>query len=109
MTPTALESPLLKALLRGLILVAATEAVFFRLMPDPPRAMGRPLARALAHAAEAGQVAWIIALTIVTIALLGTALTSLRRSVWPPFRNGVVAACMLALAVQGVSLLTARP
>ena len=65
MPPTALESPLLKALLRGLTLVAATEAVFFRLMPDPPRQAGRPAARLLAHAAEAGQVAFIIAMIIV--------------------------------------------
>ncbi len=104
MPPPAAQSPAILALLRGLLLLGAIEAVFYRLLPEPQTVFPRGLLGHM-HASlyRAGGVAFLLAFLLATVTLAAVAGRAIRRRPWPPGLNGFIAVCLLCMAVMGLS------
>ncbi|HEY3176469.1 MAG TPA: hypothetical protein VGK94_12005 [Candidatus Polarisedimenticolia bacterium] len=104
MPPRALDSPLLAAFLRALAFAGLTEAVFFRLLPDPSAGLHPALLdRIHASLSRAGNFTFFLAFFIVFLALVHIAYRVVRFRIWPAGLNGFLSTCLLCLAVLGFS------
>lgn len=104
MPPRALGSPLLLALLRALVFVGVTEAIFLRLLPASSVAPSDGLLGHLRVSLEdAGSFTFFLAFLFVTMALINASYRTLRHRLWPGGLNGTLAVGMLCLAALGIS------
>src|SRR5262249_13089445 len=83
--------------------VGITEAIFYRLLPEPGRGEGGLLARLHVSLNQAGNLTFFIAFFIVVIALITAAYRALRFRFWPAGLNGVLAVSLPGLSALGVS------
>lgn len=103
MAPLA-DSPPLRGFLRALIFVGLTEAIFFRLLPEPSvTASGGTIERLHRSVSSAGATTFLLAFVLVTLALLAIAWRTLKDHPWPSGLNGFLAVCFLCLALLGAT------
>lgn len=102
----AVDSPLLMVFLRALVFVGLTEAILYRLLPEP-RGVRDPqlLERLHASLSNAGEKTFILACLLAMIALTTVGTGTIRHRTWPPGLNGFLSACMVSLASLGLSAL----
>ena len=97
---------MLAAFLRALALVGLSEAVCYRLLPDPVASASSSFAHTIhVSLSRAGGLAFFLAFFFVTLALCNVAYRALQDPLWPPGHNGVLALCLLCLALFGFSAL----
>lgn len=102
--PRAFDSPVLAAFLRALVFVGFTEAVFYRLLPDPVSPLSPSIGNTI-HASlnRAGSLTFFLAFFFVTLALGNVAYRALRHPLWPAGLNGFLSLCLLCLVMLGFS------
>lgn len=100
----AFDSPILGAFLRALAFAGFTEAVFYRLLPDPIAPLTPSLGSSI-HASlnRAGSLTFFLAFFFVILSLTTVAGRSLRYPLWPGGLNGFLSVCLLCLATLGFS------
>lgn len=99
-----MDSPVLAAFLRALVFVGFTEAVFYRLLPDPASPLSPSVGNTI-HASlnRAGSLTFFLAFFFVTLALGNVAYRALRHPLWPSGLNGFLSLCLLCLVMLGFS------
>jgi hypothetical protein len=102
MPNSPLETPLMMAFLRALTVVGLTEAIFYRLLPEPGSGSLPGLLRRM-HASlnSAGSLGFFLAVLFVVLALIQLAYRTARVRAWPAGLNGFLAVCFLCLASLG--------
>jgi len=104
------SSPLLLAILRALVFVGLTEAIFYRLLPAPSRlAFQSALDRMHDSVDRAGSLTFILAYLLVTLGLLVVAHRSLRVRLWPAGLNGFLVVCLVCLSGLALAALVSAP
>src|SRR5262249_43449923 len=98
-----IASPLLMAFLRVLAFVGITEALFYRMLPEASGREQGLVAHLHASLSSAGDMTFLLAFFILTVALTMIATRLLRAPVWTPGLNTFVSLGELCLATLGVS------
>src|SRR5262245_2200926 len=96
-------SPLLMAFLRVLAFVGITEALFYRMLPEPSGHEQGLVAYLHVSLSSAGDTTFLLAFFILTVALTVIASRLLRAPAWSPGINTFVSLGTLCLATLGVS------
>jgi len=105
MSPPAAQSPGILAILRGLILLGVTEALFYRMLPDPrhPPFAGDLLGHLHESLNRAGSVAFMMAFLLATLTLAAFGWRAMRHRLWPQGLNGFVSVSLLCMSAMGLS------
>jgi len=99
-----LLSPILAALLRGIIFLGITEAVFYRLLASPGHGTTPSWLAGLHRSVfVAGEVAFQLNFLFILLALVGVSYRTLRIRPWPAGLNGFLAVSWLSLSALGIA------
>ncbi len=100
--PVPGDTPLQRALVRGLVFNGILEALFYRLLPVPPDGSAGAAASVHASLSRAGGVTFVLSFLLVLMGLAAVGAGALRRRLWPAGYNSALAAALLSLAALAV-------